>query len=165
MNIRSVKSIVCFFAASLYLTVSVITFAGTTDGNISSPQRARTMEKFGVSFQLQGCKKTGENVSCRIKITSYKFDKRLAMTTSQQRLTDNVGNEYRGTDLQIGDKESSSWLNSSLKADLPINAVIHFQNLSAKADSIDRLEIVGSLSSHGKSNYVNIPFKDISFSN
>ncbi len=164
INLRFIKKFVYFFAATSYLIVAVSAFADKAGGNVPSTQEAQTVEKFGVTFLLQGCSVLGKKPNCRVKITSHNFDKRLALTTSQQKLIDNTGKEYSGVSLQIGDQESSSWLNSVLKADLPTNGVIYFQNLSTKADSIDLFEIVGSLAKHGKSNYVKISFSDILFS-
>lgn len=164
INLKSMKTFVYLFVAISYLSFAVSAFADNADGNGASPQEAQTVEKFGVTFLLQGCRVVEKKPNCRVTITSHNFDKRLALTTSQQKLIDNTGKEYSGVSLQIGDQESASWLNSVLKADLPTNGVIYFQNLSTKADSIDLFEIVGSLAKHGKSNYIKISFSDIPFS-
>lgn len=121
----------------------------------------QTAEAKGFIFQLQGCKRTGESVTCSFVITSKDQDKDIEVYASYNglaRIFDEMGNEYKANHAQIADKSSDNYAKSLLVANLPTKATVTFGGISPEANMITLLEFWGYYGDSFKVQFRNVPF-------
>jgi hypothetical protein len=97
-------------------------------------QDAKTVvndEERQLKFELQGCSRVSQKVSCDILMTnlaseSRVIDFRASYASPNSRLIDDSGNEYIAQKVKIGSQESDS-LRTELIAGIPTKAILTFE--------------------------------------
>lgn len=120
----------------------------TPDLTSASAPPDKTQQKVNVEnfvFELQGCKLSGQNVTCHVLITVNGKDKPLTIYTKRyepsSRIFDNSGNEYGAEIIQFGDKKANSYVSDRLVSGVPTMASVSFENISTQASRITLLEL------------------------
>jgi hypothetical protein len=105
------------------------------------------VEQDDLLFQIMGCRRSGDKVSCAIQITN-RGTKRLDFSLYQtgysgdgSYLLDNVGNQYRSIAVRLGAHRDDGYLksvyfNEQLEPNLPIRAELTAVNVSLDAQDI-----------------------------
>lgn len=122
----------------------------------SSEQTIRTRN---YTFELRGCFKSGNDVSCNLSVTSQKQDKTLTLYGGT-RLFDNLGNEYLSSSLQIANSHGrmrhySNSISKQLISDVPTKVTIKFSNVSNDAQSVPKF----SIKAKSQSNSFNVVYR------
>lgn len=113
----------------------------------------------GFSFALNECKKSGSATTCYFMIMSNGQDRHFTFYGREySRLFDNVGNEYRASMSQLGDKSDDRYVKKTLPAGIPIKASISFEGISSDASLISLLEVWGYHGDRFKAEFRNVPF-------
>jgi len=104
-----------------------------------SPTKTETIqivetEKF--LFALKECKLSGKTVTCSFMVTnkSQKDLVNIASDARSARLYDDLGNEYEGSSLTIGQESgsASTWVQRILAPQIPTKFILQFREVSAE---------------------------------
>ncbi|GAK55591.1 hypothetical protein U27_02425 [Candidatus Vecturithrix granuli] len=127
---------------------------GITTGDVSSQQTGTTpkldptqaqqsVETKGFKFDLQECKRSGSSVICYFLITSKDQDKTLYVSgpNYNTRIFDDIGNEYRAIEAQLGNNIDPYNAYNSLVAGIPTKASVKFEGISPQASFIALLDL------------------------
>ena len=94
-------------------------------------------------YVLEGCRASGSTVVCRMTVTNTGEDKELLIDDNYTRLFDNLGREYRPSQFQLGEKQSSSRVNvrKMMISGIPIAGSVTFQGIAPEATSVAVLQL------------------------
>jgi len=102
----------------------------TGEGEEPAPVRRgkpiRTQESNGYLVALDGCKRSGRDVTCSFLITNKEPDRQLWFNLSNTRFVDPTGNEYAGEMGQLGRQAGSGSVYNNLITDIPLRANVTF---------------------------------------
>lgn len=106
----------------------------------------QSVEVRGLLFQLEGCRLSGQTATCSLIITNKGNDMYLGVshTPSHSRFTrifDDSGNEYRVSNIQLGNKRHINAVTSLLVSGVPTRLVLSFEGVSSKVAMISLLDI------------------------
>lgn len=143
-DIAKTKAIEDLLARGIEAEVRVL----VPEAVVTAPSSAKAQQRVEVKdflFELQGCKASGQTVSCSLLITNKGKDRDIWITVGRNnmsRIVDDSGNEYRSNKLQIGTEERSDWMvQNLLVSGIPTKATISFDNVSPQAKMIRLLEL------------------------
>lgn len=115
----------------------------------SPPAKAQQrVEAKDFIFDLQGCKLSGQTVTCSLVITNKGVDGKLTIinwggSTSVARIFTDSGDEYRSQVVQLGNKRQNAQdVENELVSGIPTKASLTFENVSTKGSMLTLLEIV-----------------------
>ncbi|KJH73253.1 hypothetical protein [Aliterella atlantica] len=154
--VTTVSSLIFGIATTEITSGSPATLAQTPQQK--KPQgQASVVEDNSFKFQLQGCQRTGKNVTCSLLVTNLAEKDRSVtiFARSGSRSFDFSGNEYAAQIAQIGKDQSSIRAKTVLLTGIPVKASVSFE-LPGKVTQFAALEI--SYHSDGASKAV---FRDI----
>lgn len=99
------------------------------------------MQEF--SFELQGCRLSGQTVTCYLIVTNKGNDRNLYFGHNQvTRIFDDTGNEYQVETIRFGNKQMRrSWVHNRLVSGIPVKASLSFEKISPETSKINLLEI------------------------
>ncbi len=126
----------------------------------------------GVAFELEGCRKRGNEIECHFNITSRFFDRNIVFGRHHGKnifLYDNIGNQYQCYTMKLAGKEGSksngtiSSLKAQLIADTTTSATFYFKNISTQASSIAKLEINSRANRSGSRDDFTLKFRKLAF--
>ncbi len=92
-------------------------------------------------YVLEGCRDSGSNVVCRMTVTNTGQDAELWINDDATKLFDNYGREYKSSQFQLGDKQSSTQVRKMMISGIPIPASVTFQGIAPTATSIAVLQV------------------------
>ncbi|MFH7029485.1 MAG: hypothetical protein ACHBN1_29890 [Heteroscytonema crispum UTEX LB 1556] len=104
-----------------------------TQGLKQNSKTVVTDEERQFKFELQGCKRGNQKVTCNILITNLANKNKTiefaasGVATQQSRLIDDSGNEYVAQNVKIGSQERSSSLQTELIAGIPTKVILTFE--------------------------------------
>jgi hypothetical protein len=91
------------------------------------------------TFQLSSCRSSGGNMTCQFMITNdASADRRFVLYANSSRMFDDGGNEYIGTQAQVGTIADSQIV---LAAQVPVKGWIKFEKVSSEATIITLLRL------------------------
>jgi hypothetical protein len=107
---------------------------------------AAPLSKFSednLTFELLSCKQVGQVVQCQIRIKSSGKDSNLNMLASyaNSRLFASSGNEYKLSEIKLGDITSKTTAKKSLVSDIPIKCTLSFSAVTEKISYIPKIEL------------------------
>lgn len=115
---------------------------GTAPASRSKTKVVAKIEMNDSSFEVRECTRSGQNVSCLIAVTNTaKIEKQLSLYFGNTFLYDNVGFQYKPSELKYG-ATTSGWAYSDysiaqlLPPLLPIIAVFTFKDISPQAEVV-----------------------------
>lgn len=94
-----------------------------------------------ITFESQGCKMSGDNVTCNVLITSNGQDREFKWGYHSSKMFDDAGNEYRRSGAQLGNKSGSEGVSGLLVSGIPVKASVIFEKVSSQAKMIALLEV------------------------
>jgi hypothetical protein len=120
----------------------------------STPERAATdtkkkeaglfKEVKGFTFNMKGCEKSGNFVTCNVSITSNSKDKEITIChycDDKTMLYDDIGNEYISTKIILGGQWDGGKLERRLVAGVPTIASFEFKEINQAANMATLFEI------------------------
>ncbi|MFL6262894.1 MAG: hypothetical protein ACJ76Y_24615 [Thermoanaerobaculia bacterium] len=144
----------------------------TNSGDIGAPRELTLTtlpvkkEEEGISFELQGCRSSGTEITCDFLVTDIKNDHKVTLcspcTGSRSRIVDVSGNEYIGQTAILG---QSSGLEPAAKLTkgIPLKASITFGRVGP-AFGIKLLEVWFSIRHFFRVRDYKVQFHDIQLS-
>ncbi len=94
-------------------------------------------------FQLQICKLTGQTVTCDFMVTSKGQDRELTLLgNAGSRIFDDMGNEFKASNVIMGNASDSDWVTNRLVSNIPVKARLVFENVLSQPHVLSVLEIV-----------------------
>ena len=147
------------------------TSAKSTPGNAQhSAGHKVTSDDF--SFELSGCRRSGQYVTCEFFIKNTASKDRLVIlyannyrdSVKSSRIIDSNGNEYYPSGLSLGSMEGDSrrlWLRSSLVPQVPTKASLTFADPAVKIESIKLLRLTFHADARAQVQYDYADFKNI----
>ena len=121
------------------------------------------------TFELSGCRRSGNNVTCEFAVINNASEDRLLqlfgdnyhISTKSSRLIDANGNEYYPTGSRLGSAVGDTrqlWVRLSLVPQVPTRASLRFEGISAGVSSITLLRI--TFNREGKPRSMRGPYVD-----
>lgn len=148
------------------------TIQGGNGGTSTEPKilAAPAISKFTknhVTFELLSCTQMGQNIECRVRVTSVGKDNDLHVHigkygVNESRMIASTGNEYALTESRLGDKmHSNSWGAKSLVSNVPLVCSFVFSKVLDKVTLIPKIEIYSGIDNIGNFHmeFRNIPVK------
>src|SRR5208282_6353719 len=94
-------------------------------------------------FQLQKCRLSGQIVTCNFMVTSEGQDRELTILgNAGSRIFDDKGNEFKASNVIVGDTSDSDWVTKGLVSNIPVKAGIVFEGVYSQPNQLSVLEIV-----------------------
>ena len=94
-------------------------------------------------FQLQKCKLSGQTVTCDFMVTSKGQDRELTILgNTGSRILDDMGNEFKATNVIMGNASDSDWVSKRLVSNIPVKARLVFESVPSQPNLLLLLEIV-----------------------
>jgi hypothetical protein len=119
-------------------------------GLCEATKTIRIVEQEGIAIQINRCERvSGNNVQCNFTMASCFRDRMvdfsLGWLKSKSRMFDDAGNEYIANRIQVGRGEkprsSSVFVRANLVADVPVEVLVDFNNISTQATKISRIDL------------------------
>jgi TolB-like protein len=105
------------------------------------------MEVNSFLFQLQGCRLSGQIITCDFLVTNKDEDRRLIISR-RSRIFDNMGNEFDASIVQMGNESSTgdianmlSYVANTLVTNIPLKGRLGFVGVNSKPNLLSLLEI------------------------
>lgn len=126
----------------------------------------------GIAFELEECRKRGNEIECHFNITSRFFDRSIVFGRYYGKnifLYDNIGNQYQCYTMKLAGKEGRETsgtlhsLKTQLIADTTTSATFYFKNISTQASSIAKLEINSEANKSGSKDSFTLKFRELAF--
>lgn len=150
----------------------------TTPETATTPPKAKaqptktqqSVEAQGFTFALLECKRSGENVTCSVLITSNDQDRELRIygyfERDKTRIIDEFGNEYKPKQIQLGNVyiDSGTSLENVLVAGIPVKAILSFEEVESQAGMIALLEFDCSSENHASKDKFSAQLRNIPLS-
>ena len=96
---------------------------------------AQKIESTGFTFELQGCRRSGDDVSCNILITNVGDSDTICSLNNSSRIISTSGEEFAATKVQVGQGSSR------LIRGVPVKAVLSFRNTPSRVSNLAVLEV------------------------
>lgn len=123
---------------------------GTTPAKPKEKRYAaiQKVEANNFTFELQECKMSGTNITCKLLITNNDQDRELTVNPHRfigghwrnlSRIFDDSGNIYEATQVQIGNQRGRK-AKLMLISDVPTRLILNFEEVSPQARRISLLE-------------------------
>lgn len=94
-------------------------------------------------FQLQQCKISGQTVTCDFMVTSKGQDREITILGhTGSRILDDIGNEYKASNVIMGNASDADWVSDRLASDIPVKARLVFENVHYQPRLLLLFEIV-----------------------
>ncbi len=107
-----------------------------------------SVEEKGFLFEIQSCKLYAQTITCSLLVTNKGNDREFHLNAEcdacfdmNTRIIDDLGNEYRWSYLQIGNKGADKHVKSLLVSGVPMRMVISFGKVSAGFNRLSLLDI------------------------
>lgn len=97
-------------------------------------------------FELQGCRLSGQSVTCALMITNKSKDRNASIyanASAESRFFDNAGNQFTANMAKLGNKEATDRVDNMLVENVPTKVVLTFGNVDSQPESISLLDIGG----------------------
>lgn len=118
----------------------------------SSAKAQQRVEARDFIFELQGCKLSGQTVTCSMMVVNKGEDRNIQMGRyyygckyNYIRIFDNFGNEYHVSTIQLGNKKHECCVKSLLVSGIPTKVSVGFEGVSQEANMISLFEIINSV--------------------
>jgi len=105
------------------------------------------MEVNSFLFQLQGCRLSGQIITCDFLVTNKDEDRRLIIST-HSRIFDNMGNEFNASIVQMGNESPTGdianilgYVANTLVTNIPLKGKLSFVGVNSKPNLLSLLEI------------------------
>lgn len=124
----------------------------------SSPK----FEKDNLLIALKGCRQSGNNILCKVQITSIGQDSEFGTwfryNGISTRIMDELGNEYFVESVKLANisNNNQGWTEKTLVSDFPIEGTFIFGGVNRKVSLLTKFEIYGWHETYR--NYFLIPF-------
>lgn len=102
------------------------------------PVIMRAEEQF-IAFALHGCRKSGAAVECTFTLTNKGGDRRFNLWSNRIHLYDQAGNNYRSSDVQLGDQGDPGTI--TFVSGVSTKAKITFSNVASTANKVALIDI------------------------
>jgi len=157
----------------LDFTTSTFTLKKIVAADTTIPDEPiETVTEEGVTVGLRGCRAEGRSVFCHLLFTSGEFDRVIDWCgnsgyyhcggDNNSSSFDNLGNQYRPAKLSIANKTGDGRVVQKIIADVTVEAMIQYDNISTRATSFSVLQLFFS-TDDGNQIRVKMQFRDISF--
>lgn len=134
-------------ATTLLLTTGTITNIATANAdtvtNIQPAATAKIAHQNDIAYEMQGCMRKSNTISCTLIITSEVKDNKIFIETTRTRFIDLNGNEYFSNSAKIGNNisnESRAVGNNFIKG-IPLRASLKFDNIPESINNFAVLEL------------------------
>jgi len=116
--------------------------------SFSTTKALMSVEEKVFLFEIQSCKLLGQTITCSLLVTNKGNDRELHINAEcdacydmNTRIIDDLGNEYRWSDFQIGNKRADKHVKSFLVSGVPTKMVISFARISPRFNKLSLLDI------------------------
>src|SRR5208337_3164842 len=94
-------------------------------------------------FQLQKCTLSGHTVTCDFMVTSKDQDREMTILGyTGSRILDDMGNEFKASNVIMGNASDSDWVSKRLVSNIPLKARLVFESVPSQPNLLLLLEIV-----------------------
>ena len=129
----------------------------------------KSFETLSIVYQLEGCQKSNvgtnsQTISCNLLIMSKRENVDFSLYANYAGRNSRIleaDKKYLATSVKLGRNSDTRYLKDNLTKDVPIEAIIYFDNLPLEVNKIELFQIYSSL----KSSYYNNDIKNVEFSN
>jgi TolB-like protein len=116
--------------------------------SFSTTKALMSVEEKAFLFEIQSCKLFGQTITCSLLVTNKGNDRELHINAEcdacydlNTRIFDDSGNEYRWSDLQIGNKRGDKQVKNLLVSGIPTKMVISFARVPERLNRVSLLDI------------------------
>jgi len=103
---------------------------------------ASSYRKGNIEMELRGCRQTGAQMECSLKITSRIHDTDLYIYTNGSRIMDaTAGYEYSPANLKLADQYGDDSVKKTIVGDHSAELILYFSNIRQALRQISRLDI------------------------
>mgnify|MGYP000367029689 CR=1 FL=1 len=132
-------SLSCLSYPAIAEQACVRTSAGqSVCGELLPKERGNVTQKIeatGFIFELQGCRRSGDDVSCNILITNVGDSDTICALSNSSRIISTSGEEFEANKVQVGSGSSR------LIRGIPVKAVLSFRNTPSRVSNLAVLEV------------------------
>lgn len=155
-------------ATTLLLTVgSTITNIANANTDVVTAQPATATTKIthknDIAYEMQGCMRKSNTISCTLIITSEAKDNPIFIDTEKTRFIDLNGNEYFSDSAKIGNNATNKYTrlvgNDFIKG-IPLRASLKFDNIPQSINNFAILDL-GVCTNFSRDNPISIRFDKI----